>query len=79
MKYSSGEEIKLGDKVKLGEDNNGRVIGILDDKAGLDADFMEVWGHLEKGFLTKFPKYGIIHYETAEPDLELISRMSGAS
>ena len=79
MKYSNGEEIKLGDRVKLGDDNNGLIIGLLGDKIGLDDDFIGQWGHLEKGFIAKFPQYGLIHYEKAEADLELVSRMQAAS
>jgi hypothetical protein len=32
------------------------------------------WGCLKKGVVVNFPKYGLIHYEEPEPDLQLIGR-----
>jgi len=32
------------------------------------------WSYLKKGVVIKFPKFGFIHYENAEPDLRLVGR-----
>ena len=74
MKYPDGQDVKLGDKVKLGQDRNGVVVCSIDtDEYSPDCPRAE-WEHLKQGVLIRFPAYGLIHYEAAEPDLELIER-----
>ncbi len=74
MKYSSGEEVRLGDKVKLGDDSHGLVVCSLDTDE-YSAEYPKAqWNYLKRGVLVSFPKFGVIHYELAEPDLELLGR-----
>ena len=51
MKYCDGQDVRLGDRVKLGSDQGGIVVASIDTG-----------------------QYGLIHYEEAEPDLQLVSR-----
>ncbi|MES2538888.1 MAG: hypothetical protein V4632_23765 [Pseudomonadota bacterium] len=74
MKYSDGREVKLGDKVKLGEDSGGVVVCSIDTGEYSDDHPESAWGYLKKGVMISFPKYGLIHYEKPEDDLELIAR-----
>ena len=37
------------------------------------------WGYLQRGFAVNFPMYGLIHYDVAEADLKLISRLSAGN
>ena len=74
MKYSSGQEVRLGDKVKLGDDSDGVVVCSI-DKDEYSSGFPRAqWEYLVRGVLVKFPKFGVIYYEQAEPDLELLAR-----
>ena len=77
MKYSDGQEIRLGDKVRLGQDEGGVVVCSIDTGEFSDDYPMSQWGYLKKGVMINFPLYGLIHYEEPEPDLQLIGRVSG--
>lgn len=74
MKYCDGQEARLGDKVKLGEDTGGVVVCSIDTGEYSDAHPETAWGYLKKGVMISFPKYGLIHYEKPEEDLQLIAR-----
>lgn len=74
MKYPDGQEVKLGDKVKLGQDEGGVVVCSIDDDEYSDDYPKEQWGYLKKGVMINFPSYGLIHYEEPESDLQLIAR-----
>ena len=76
MKYADGQEVRLRDRVKLGEDEGGIVVCSI-DTAEYNDDYPEAqWSHLKKGVMISFPKYGLIHYEEPEEDLQLIARRS---
>jgi hypothetical protein len=79
MNYATGEVVKLGDRVGLGQDSGGEVVFIIDTREySLDYPESRWGGHLKKGVMIHFPLYGLIHYEeTVEPDVQLIAR--GAS
>jgi hypothetical protein len=79
MKYADGQEIRLGDKVKLGSDTGGRVVCVIETGEYSDGYAQAQWGYLKKGAMIAFPKYGLIHYEEAEADLELLERAPGES
>lgn len=74
MKYSSGQEVRLGDKVKLGDDSGGVVVCSIDTDEYTPEYPKTQWAYLKQGVMVNFPKYGLIHYEQAEADLELVER-----
>jgi len=74
MKYSDGQEVMLGDKVRLGEDDGGIVVCSIDRDEYTIENPKEKWGYLKKGVVIEFPQFGVIHYEEPEVDLELICR-----
>jgi hypothetical protein len=74
MKYPDGQEVQLGDRVKLGQDDGGVVVASIDTNEYSDEHSKAQWGYLKKGVMIEFPKYGLIHYEEPEPDLRLIAR-----
>jgi len=76
MKYPSGELANLGDKVALGDDDAGEVVCSLDTGEFSPRYPQAAWAYLERGVLINFPKYGLIHYLAAEPDLEFLERTS---
>lgn len=72
MKYPDGQEVRLGDRVKLGSDDGGIVVASI-DTGEYSVEHPEAqWGYLKKGVVIRFSKYGLIHYEQPEPDLRLI-------
>jgi len=76
MKYCDGQDVRLGDRVKLGSDENGIVVASI-DTAEYSVGYPEAdWSYLKKGVMIEFPQWGLIHYEQPEPDLELIARVA---
>jgi len=74
MKYADGQKMKLGDKVRLGQDDGGVVVCLIDTGEFCVEYPQDQWAYLKKGVLIKFPLHGLIHYEEPEPDLQLIVR-----
>ena len=75
MKYPDGQDVRLGDRVKLGVDAEGVVVCSI-DTGEYSSEYREAeWGYLKKGVLIDFPKkFGLIHYEKPEEDLVLVAR-----
>ncbi len=73
MNYTSGQIVRVGDTVDLGQGQIGHVVGIIQDRqfcAGYDcAD----WEHLERGIVIT-TNFGDLRMEEPDEDLELISR-----
>jgi hypothetical protein len=74
MKYADGEEARLGDRVTLGDGAEGAVVVSIDTDEYAIGHPKSQWAYLKRGIMVEFPKYGLIHYEEAEPDLRLIER-----
>ena len=74
MKYLDGRNVRVGDKVRLGEDREGVVVCSIDSDE-YSKDFpKDQWSYLKRGVMIEFPLYGLIHYEEPESDLQLLSR-----
>lgn len=76
MNYVTGEAVKLGDRVRLGQESDGVVVFII-DTGEYSSDYPEAqWGgYLKKGVMIHFNSYGLFHYEDSiEPDVQLIAR-----
>ncbi len=74
MKYPDGQDVKLGDIVELGKNEQGVVVCSIDTGEYSDDCPEDQWSYLNKGVLVKFPAYGLIHYKDPEPDLRLVAR-----
>ncbi len=74
MKYPDGQEVRLGDRVRLGQDDSGIVVASIDAREYSVEHPEAQWGYLKNGVVIRFPKYGLVHYEQPEPDLQLIGR-----
>jgi len=74
MRYPDGQEVRLGDRVKLGQDDGGIVVASIDTGEYSSEHPEAQWGYLKKGVMIDFPQYGLIHYEEPEPDLQFIAR-----
>lgn len=74
MKYWDGEDVRLGDRVALGDDRSGIVVASMDTGEYDDAHPEAQWSYLKKGVMIEFPRYGLIHFEEPDEDLILIER-----
>ncbi|MBV8736839.1 MAG: hypothetical protein JO007_06205 [Alphaproteobacteria bacterium] len=55
MKYSDGQQVKLGDVVVLGKDQHGVVVGAIDTEE-YSSDYRQAqWAYLKSGVLIEFP------------------------
>jgi hypothetical protein len=76
MKYFDGQEARLGDRVKLGDDDSGIVVCSIDtDEFSVDYP-IELREAFKSGIVVVFRKWGTIHYTTPESDLVLLMRKS---
>ena len=73
-KYADGQEVKLGDRVSLGQDDQGVVVALIEKGEFGPRHHRDQWAYLKSGVLVEFPSYGLIHYESPEPDLSFIER-----
>ena len=72
--YGSGDEVRLGDRVRLGVEDSparrGQVVFVI-ERNEFTPDFpAHEWIYLYKGFMVKLEDGNLIHYETPEDDLE---------
>ena len=79
MKYPNGEMVRLGDRVRLWFDGNGKavegqVVCSLDTKEFTQAYPESEWGYLTQGVLVLSTAAGLIHYTEPERDMELLGR-----
>jgi len=73
--YHDGQEVRLGDRVRCGQDSGGIVVAILDTGEYEGGEHCAAqWGYLKQGVMIAFPLYGVIHYAALEPDIALLSR-----
>ncbi len=79
MKYADGQQVRLGDRVRLGKDDGGVVVASIDTDEYDPEHRRDQWSYLKKGVVIRFPEWGPIHYEEPERGLELIGRAPPAS
>lgn len=74
MKYPSGEDIQIGDHVKIGGQDEGVVVAIPGAGIYSKGYTASEWSYLESGTLVSSDKAGLIHYPDHDDQFELISR-----
>ena len=74
LKYADGQEVRLGDRVKLEQDDGGVVVASIDTNEYSGKHSEAQWGYLKRSVMIEFPLHWSIHYEEPEPDLQLIKR-----
>lgn len=74
MLYPSGDKVHIGDRVRLGSEEQGVVVCSLDTDE-FSAEYSRTdWSSLGKGVLIDFENLGLIHYVEPEQSLELVGR-----
>jgi hypothetical protein len=78
MKYPDGQDIRLGDVVRLGKDAEGVVVSDMDTGEYSNEHPEVQWGYLKTGVMIEFKStYGLIHYsDKPDSDLTLLRRAS---
>ncbi len=74
MKYPNGDDIRLGDRLKLWDGGYGVVVCSFDTDEYTPDCPKEEWGYLKKGVLIRSDQYGLIHYLEPEEGFELVRR-----
>lgn len=76
MKYPTGDDVRLGDRVELWSGCVGVVVAVIDrDEFGPDHPKAD-WQYLKSGVLIDSDKAGLIHYLEPERTLKLTARAS---
>jgi len=63
MLYPDGEEIRLGDRVRLGNSELGTIVFSIDTDEYTEEFKKEEWEYLKKGVMVKTDKGALIHFE----------------
>jgi hypothetical protein len=72
MKYDSGREVSLGDRVKLGNGERGTVVCLLGSRE-FSKDYPKTeWGYLKSGILIKTDSGEVFHYPELDEDVEFL-------
>jgi len=74
MKYTDGQEIKIGDKLTLWDDYIGIVVADIDAVEYSSLYPKEDWEYLNTGVLIVSEHAGLIHYSEPEISFKLLER-----
>ena len=74
MKYPNGQQVRVGDRVKLWADQPGTVVCSIETGEFSKDYSKEEWGYLKSGILVKTDTGEIFHYTEPDEDFELIAR-----
>lgn len=74
MKYPTGEEVHVGDRVRLWGGCHGLVVASMDTDEYSTEHPKEHWDYLGRGVVIDSDRAGLIHYPEADEDLELLER-----
>ena len=78
LQYTSGEPILAGDIDTCAPDSGwpSRVVVQIETGDAVEGYTPENWSYLKVGFMVETEAVGIIHYEMADEDFELVRRAS---
>ena len=74
MNYPDGEQIWVGDKVKLWNGCYGLVLCSIATQEYSAEYPKEQWSYLKAGILINFDQAGLIHYPQVTDKIQLIAR-----
>lgn len=74
MKYATGEEIKVGDQVKISAGDSGVVVGVIDTDSYSHGYSADEWAYLKTGLLILAKDSALLHYPELDEEIRLISR-----
>ena len=74
MKYLDGQPARVGDRIKIGQRDQGVVVCSIDTGEGTPECPFSEWSYLKTGVMILTSKHALIHYSEPDEDLELIQR-----
>jgi hypothetical protein len=74
MKYPSGDESRVGDRIRVAEDSSGVVVCSIDTDEYSPEFPREQWSYLGTGVLIRFANAGLVHYTEQDEDFEFLGR-----
>jgi hypothetical protein len=72
MKYPNGQDVRIGDRVKLWDDQPGTVVCSIETEDFSQEYPKAEWGYLKQGIIVKTDSGEVFHYTEADEDFELI-------
>ena len=75
MQYYSGEEVRVGDRVRLWENMHGQIVCEFGKQEFMEGYSSSDWSTEMKGIMILADKGDLFHYDDIDEDLELLSRM----
>ena len=76
MKYPNGQEVRVGDRVKLWDNQRGTVVCSI-ETGNFSKEYPKAeWGYLKSGILVKTDTGELFHYPEPDEDFELIHSSS---
>jgi hypothetical protein len=76
MQYPDGKLVRVGDRVRLASDAEGRVVCDFDHDEHAAEFARSEWQYLKKGVLIETEQFGLIHFPEDDPGLEIVRRES---
>ena len=72
MKYRSGQEARLGDRIRVGGDSSGVVVCSIDTDEYSPDFSRKQWSYLGTGVMIQFANFGLVHYTEPDEDFEFL-------
>lgn len=72
MKDARGLKVQVGDRVRLWNGCTGIVVCSMDERAYTEKYPEEVWSYLQVGILIETVEKGLMLYDEADEDLEIM-------
>jgi hypothetical protein len=70
MKYRTGRDVRLGDRIRLWQGELGTVVCSI-DTGEFTSEYPEAeWGYLKSGVMVRADNGGLFHYRETDEDFE---------
>ena len=79
MRYSDGQDAKIGDIVEIGDDLAGRVVMLVRERVAVEGFVADEWSYLNDGVLVETKTAGLIHYPDIHGHLLFLTARSRPS
>lgn len=78
LHYQEGQDVRLGDSVRWGNDARGLVVVMIAEQTALPGYVAAEWAYLQRGCMIEGSASGLFHYDAEglaqDEDLVLLAR-----
>ncbi|UJB18495.1 MULTISPECIES: hypothetical protein [Lysobacter] len=78
LHYQEGQDVRLGDSVRWGNDARGVVVVMIAEQTALPGYVAAEWAYLQRGCMIEVSASGLFHYDAEalaqDEDLVLLAR-----